>query len=113
MNMMMFRSSSTGQHFSIQTIDLVWQKAKIVPGYDPNDYRKDSCGAWIKKSPYGTTGQYGGKLIISNQFPRTVRMNFIIFSLFTGKTTATSQIIIQIGVVQWEQNRFKVYTHGS
>ena len=26
----------------------VWEKANEVPGYDPNIYRKDLAGAWIK-----------------------------------------------------------------
>lgn len=31
----------------------VWQKAKEVPGNDPNIYRKDFAGAWIKYEDYG------------------------------------------------------------
>jgi len=31
----------------------------VTAGYDPDDVRKDVCGAWIQKSAYGTTGQYG------------------------------------------------------
>lgn len=35
------------------TLVLVWGKGQIVPGYDPNMYRKDVCGAWIQWSHYG------------------------------------------------------------
>lgn len=33
-------------------LDLIWEKAIIVPGYDPHKFRKDSCGAWIVKDKY-------------------------------------------------------------
>ena len=48
-----------GRTFNQATIDAVWQKAQVVPSHDSDDYRKDCCGAWIKKSSYGTTGDYG------------------------------------------------------
>ena len=33
----------------------VWAKAKAVPGYNSNIYRKDFAGAWIKNDDYGKT----------------------------------------------------------
>lgn len=33
----------------------VWAKAKVVPGYNSNIYRKDFAGAWIKYEDYGKT----------------------------------------------------------
>ena len=33
--------------------DQVWDKGTIVTGYNPKEYRKDACGAWIKYSDYG------------------------------------------------------------
>lgn len=39
--------------FSEQTILQVWQKGKIVAGYDPDKFRKDKCDAWIAKEQYG------------------------------------------------------------
>jgi hypothetical protein len=35
------------------TIQAVWKKGRIVPGYDPNYIRKDQCGAWIILDMYG------------------------------------------------------------
>lgn len=32
---------------------IAWQYTTIVDGYDPNMYRKDSCGAWIRWDMYG------------------------------------------------------------
>ena len=31
----------------------VWRKGTEVPDIDPNDFRKDKCGAWIRFSRYG------------------------------------------------------------
>lgn len=39
--------------FDPELVDLVWEKAKIVEGHDPEEYRKDHCGAWIRRSMYG------------------------------------------------------------
>jgi len=48
------------KQFSLQTRRAVWSKARIVPGYNQNVIRKDSCGAWIKWADYGNTNsQYG------------------------------------------------------
>lgn len=36
-----------------KTIQIVWEKGKIVPKYDKDLYRKDQCDAWIKRDQYG------------------------------------------------------------
>ena len=41
------------QQFDDQTIQQVWNKGIIVPGNDPNQRRKDVCGAWILQNMYG------------------------------------------------------------
>lgn len=40
-------------NFSDCEIQKVWDKAKIISGANPDVYRKDHCGAWIKRSMYG------------------------------------------------------------
>ncbi len=55
-------TTTTGGSFNQSSIDAVWRKSQVVPGYDPNWYRKDRCGAWIGKSSYGTTSQYGWEI---------------------------------------------------
>lgn len=35
------------------TIQLVWEKGLKVDEYDPNNVRKDACGAWIVRADYG------------------------------------------------------------
>lgn len=40
----------------IMTKDLetiAWEKARKIEGYDSDLFRKDACGAWIKKTEYG------------------------------------------------------------
>jgi hypothetical protein len=31
----------------------VWEKGEIVSGQDPQQWRKDQCGAWIGRTSYG------------------------------------------------------------
>ncbi len=60
-------------------LDNVWKKARKVQGHLSDIWRKDQCGAWIKKSDYGDRdSQFGwevdrispsGKYIISNCRP--------------------------------------------
>jgi hypothetical protein len=39
--------------FSREIINLVWEKANKVPGYDADLFRKDKFGSWITKNMYG------------------------------------------------------------
>jgi hypothetical protein len=55
-------STTNGGQFDALTIAAVWNKAQIVSGNDPAVYRKDSCGAWIKRSEYGQTTSYGWEI---------------------------------------------------
>jgi hypothetical protein len=60
----MLRSSKSwkpGKHitmtFSEEIIQKVWEKGKIAKNNNPNIYRKDECGAWIKRDQYSMTGE--------------------------------------------------------
>ena len=56
-------TSSSGGSFSNTIIDAVWKKGRIVEGYDPKEWRKDVCGAWIKRTEYGNANsQYGWEI---------------------------------------------------
>ena len=46
--------------FTEQVIQRVWEKARIVDGYNGDSIRKDSCGAWILRSQYGNTDSMFG-----------------------------------------------------
>ena len=50
-------------NFSKEVIDAVWRKGRIVGDNDPNVWRKDKCGAWIRRSEYGNRdSQYGWEI---------------------------------------------------
>lgn len=68
--------------FSEDVIQQVWNKGIVVAGYDPAVYRKDQCGAWMKRSEYGnrssglgweidhiTPVSHGGSNALSNLRP--------------------------------------------
>lgn len=55
-------TNSRGGQFDAQTIAQVWNKAQAVSGNDPAVYRKDACGAWIARSQYGRTTEYGWEI---------------------------------------------------
>lgn len=46
-------TTSHGSTFDQATINYVWNRATIIPGHEPSQLRKDTCGAWIQKSSYG------------------------------------------------------------
>lgn len=77
--------------FNKETINLVWNKASIVPHVDPNEWRKDYAGAWIKKSEYGNcNSDYGWE--IDHQKP-----------VSRGGTDD----LYNLQPLQWENNRSK------
>lgn len=39
--------------FNEAKLRAVWNKATIVAGHDPNQVRKDQCGAWISYDEHG------------------------------------------------------------
>ncbi len=57
--------------FSDNDIDLVWNKGRIVPGYDEKVVRKDCCGAWIVRNKYGDrTDDFGWE--IDHVYPQSL-----------------------------------------
>lgn len=50
----------TGSNFTSTEIFQVWCKAYIIPGFDPNVFRKDKCGAFIKYDDYGNRNSIHG-----------------------------------------------------
>lgn len=58
-----FSSTVSGSSFGETDKRNVWNKARVVNGYDSSQVRKDSCGAWIKYSEYGnTSSEYGWEI---------------------------------------------------
>lgn len=48
--------------FDENIIEQVWQKATPVENNDPNIYRKDYAGAWIRRDQYGKQTEYGWEI---------------------------------------------------
>lgn len=36
-----------------EEIQRIWEKGTVCPPNDPNVWRKDQCGAWMRRSDYG------------------------------------------------------------
>lgn len=52
----------TGETFTPKVIAETWMRAAVVNGSDPNQFRRDACGATIRKASYGTTGEQGWEI---------------------------------------------------
>lgn len=48
--------------FNEQIIQQVWEKAKVVDGYNSNLWRQDFANAWICRDAYGTTRNFGWEI---------------------------------------------------
>jgi 5-methylcytosine-specific restriction endonuclease McrA len=51
-----------GSQFGEETVQTVWNKGRVDPRYDGNVFRYDSYGTWMKRSSYGTTGEFGWEI---------------------------------------------------
>jgi len=87
----MYSNYFKNESFDSNLIEAVWKKGVIVPGNDPSIFRKDSCGAWIKRSDYGDVNSiYGWE--IDHIRPR-----------IKGGVTSLGNL----QPLQWENNRYK------
>ena len=53
---------SNDSSFTQEVIDVVWSKAQEIFGTNKDIFRKDMCGAWILKTEYGKTTEYGWEI---------------------------------------------------
>lgn len=61
----MYRKNNTtvfNESFNDDTKNQVWKKGFPIPGEDLDIYRRDCCGAIIRKVSYGTHGDYGWEI---------------------------------------------------
>ncbi len=52
-------TNNFGQPFKTSVVEAVWEKAQVVPGCNPDKFRKDTCGAMMVKSSFGKNSQFG------------------------------------------------------
>lgn len=46
-----------------ETVQKVWEKGHLVRSNDPDVWRQDDCGAWIRRDKYGSRdSQYGWEI---------------------------------------------------
>lgn len=56
-------TTSKGGSFDAATIQAVWEKGTTVPGSDSKTWRKDTCGALMKRGDHGdTNSKYGWEI---------------------------------------------------
>jgi len=49
--------------FGDEVIQSVWEKGRTVSPNDPNMWRRDECGAWIRRNEYGNRiSEYGWEI---------------------------------------------------
>ncbi len=86
----MRNTTAIGKRFTEATIQAVWEKGRKITGKDPNVWRKDSCGATIKRDQYGNTTLRGWE--IDHKHP---------------KSRGGSDNLRNLQPLQWENNRSK------
>lgn len=52
-------TDSNGNNWSEEMIRAVWEKGSEIPGFDPDKYRKDTCGAWMQFEKFGYISENG------------------------------------------------------
>jgi 5-methylcytosine-specific restriction endonuclease McrA len=57
-----FGTNLEGLEFSDIAVDEVWEKGEIVPGKDPDLYRRDVTGRIIYKPSYGMNSRMGWEI---------------------------------------------------
>lgn len=73
-----------------RTVDAVWEKAQVEEGKNPNIWRKDFAGAWIRRDGYCRRNPYGWE--IDHVKPRSA-----------GRSDELGNLL----PLHWHNNRFK------
>lgn len=43
-------------------VEIIWQKATPIEGYDQTKWRKDFAGAWIQRNQFGIRSEFGWEI---------------------------------------------------
>lgn len=47
-----------------RTVEQVWEHGRVIPETDPTEWRKDECGAWIRREHYGSDkSEFGWRIV--------------------------------------------------
>lgn len=76
-----------------ELIQDVWERASVIPGQDPAMYRRDTCGAVIRRDMFN-----------SNQHPRSQGWEI---DHIRPLTKGGSNSAGNLQALQWENNRHK------
>lgn len=50
--------------YSTEIVERIWEKGRAVPEQDPATWRKDECGAWMRREHYAREdSEYGWKIV--------------------------------------------------
>lgn len=45
----------------------VWEKGRVIPGRNPEEWRQDQCGAWLRRDQYDNgQSEFGWKALKTN-----------------------------------------------
>lgn len=77
-------------NYSDELIEQMWDKAKVIDGYDSNRWRQDFAGAWIKKDQYGIQSTFGWEI-----------------DHLTPVSQGGTDDVSNLNPLQWENNRTK------
>lgn len=83
-------TTTRGVRFAEATVEAVWRRGRAVPGNDPAVFRKDACGAWMRRSAYGETSEYGWEI-----------------DHVVAVANGGSDELRNLQPLQWKNNRFK------
>src|SRR6478609_8443798 len=87
----LYNTTTLNESFNTGIVNAVWNKGTIVPGKDPAILRKDSCGAFIKRSDYGNcNSQFGWEIDHHQPVAR-----------------GGSDHLFNLQPLQWQNNRYK------
>lgn len=74
------------RNFTDEEIKKVWEKATKQPNNNPDVFRKDYAGAWIRRDDYGKRDKpYGWEIDHLKPLVKMVLMIWIIYIQFIGK----------------------------